>query len=184
MKIAGSALAIVFGLVVAPRVAEARPQHSVQGQFGVVGAGVDGGFWSKTRLDFGAKFESIWFREGPRDFGIGPYLEARTASFGYGEYGGGLVALLPVEQTFPVWFGGGAFARREDGAWGSGFNGFLAWGGRSFNHHGTYGLAFGLMADARVHTGPQKGFDLVLGATFDLQSLSYPLLYLVSALRH
>lgn len=184
MKVAGLALAIAIGLVAVPRAAHARVQNSAQGQLGVVGAGSDGELWSKTRLDFGLKLESIWFREGPRDFGLGPYVEARTASFGYGEYGGGLVALLPIEQTFPIWFGGGAFARREDASWGSGFNGFVAWGGRSFNHHGSYGMAFGLMADARVHRGPQPGFDLVLGATIDLQSLSYPFLYAISALRH
>ncbi len=184
MKLAGLALAIASAFVLAPSVAHARVQNSAQGQLGVVGAGSDGAFWSRTRADFGLKFESLWFREGPKDFGIGPYLEARTASFGYGEYGGGLVALLPIDQTFPLWFGGGAFGRRQDSAWSSGFNGFVAWGGRSFNHHGSYGMAFGLMADARVHRGPQPGFDLVLAATIDLQSLAYPLMYLVSALRH
>lgn len=184
MKIAGSALAIAAALLLAPSLAHARAQNSVQGQLGVVGAGADGEAWSRTRMNLGLKLESLWFREGPKDFGIGPYVEARTASFAHGEYGGGLVALLPIDPTFPLWIGGGAFARRESSEWGSGFNGFVAWGVRSFNHHGSYGLAAGVMADARVHQGPQKGFDLILSATLDLQTLSYPLLYLVSALRH
>lgn len=168
----------------AGREAHARVQNSAQTQIGVVGVGREGRAWDATRLNLGARVESIWGREGPRDFGVGPYVEARTASFSYGEYGGGVVALLPVEMTFPLWFGGGGFARREHDRWAPGFNGFLAWGGRSFNHHSSYAMAYGLLLDARAHRGDTPGFDLVLTATIDLQGLALPWLYAVSAVRH
>ncbi len=166
------------------REAHARVQNSAQTQIGVVGVGRDGRAWAQTRLNLGLRFESIWLREGPRDVGIGPYVEARTASFQYGEYGGGLVAVLPVEQTFPLWVGGGGFARREFDRFAPGFNGFVGWGGRSFNHHSSYAMAYGLLLDARVHRGDTPGFDLVLTATIDLQGFALPWLYAVSAVRH
>jgi hypothetical protein len=166
-----------------PSVARAAVQNSASGQLGVVGVGGEK-VWDKTRVNMGLRFESIWFREGPKDFGIGPYVEARTASFGHGDYGAGLVALLPTDQTFPIWFGGGAFARREDAAFWAGYNGFVAIGGRSFNHHGSYGMAYGLMFDARYHRGPVPGVDLVLTASIDLQAFAYPLLYGIALLRH
>ncbi|MBI2391796.1 MAG: hypothetical protein HYV09_19555 [Deltaproteobacteria bacterium] len=184
MRAASLAIAALVLLVAAPRSAHARVQNSASGQLGVVGVGADRDFWAKTRVNYGLRLESVWFREGPKDFGIGPYVEARTASFGHGDYGGGLVAVLPVHHTFPLWIGGGGFARREDAAFGPGFNGFVAWGGRSFNHHGSYAMAYGLLLDGRVHRGPVPGFDLVMTASVDLQWLSYPVLYAISALRH
>ena len=164
--------------------ASARPQWSAQTQFGVAGLGEDGKAWQRTRLDLGLKVEALYLRESPRDFGIGPYLETRTASFRYGEYGGGLVALLPVSMTFPFWLGGGAFARRESGAWAPGANAFLAWGGRDFNYSSSYAMAFGLMLDTRVHRGDTPGVDIVLAATIDLEALALPWIYLTSRLIH
>jgi hypothetical protein len=178
MRVAGSALAIAAVLLPSPR-AEARPQNSVQGQLGVV-SGSD----APMRLNLGLKVESLWFREGPKDFGIGPFVEGRNGSFAYGELGGGLVALLPVHELLPLWVGAGGFARREDARWGSGFHGFVAWGVRPYNFHGNYGLTAGLMADARVHQGQERGFELVVSSTLDLQALSYPVMYLIGALRH
>ena len=164
--------------------ASARPQWSAQTQVGVVGLGEDGKAWQRTRLDLGLKVEALYLRESPRDFGLGPYLESRTASFRYGEYGGGLVALLPVAMTFPLWLGGGAFARREESRWAPGFNGFVAWGGRNYNYSSSYAMAFGLMLDTRVHRGDTPGVDVVLAATIDLEALALPWIYLTSRLIH
>ncbi len=175
--------AIAIGCVLLPSAASAKVQNSASGQLGIVGVSGER-TWAKTRVNMGLRFESLWFREGPRDFGIGPYVEARTASFGHADYGAGLVALLPTDQTFPLWFGGGAFARREDAAFFAGYNGFVAIGGRSFNHHGSYGMAYGLMFDARYHRGPVAGVDLILTASIDLQALAYPFLIGYGALRH
>ena len=182
MRIA-ALLAAAAATLLLPRAANARVQNSASGQFGVVAVGAEKP-WDRTRLNLGVRFESIWFRESPKQFGIGPYVEARTASFGHADYGVGLIALLPVDETFPIWFGGGAFARREDAAFASGYNAFLAWGGRSFNHHGSYAMAYGLLFDARVHRGPVPGVDFVLTASIDLQAFAYPLLYGISLLRH
>jgi hypothetical protein len=175
---------VVAGALAVPSIAAARPQWSAQTQVGVVGLGEDGKAWQRTRLDLGLKVEAIYLRESPRDFGVGPYLETRTASFRYGEYGGGLVALLPVAMTFPLWLGGGAFARREESQWAPGANAFLAWGGRNYNYSSSYAMAFGLMLDTRVHRGDQPGVDIVLAATLDLEALALPWIYLTSRLIH
>lgn len=175
--------AAAIAILLIPAVAHGKVQNSASGQLGVVGVGGERA-WEKTRVNLGLRFESVWFREGPRDFGLGPYVEARTGSFGHADYGGGLLALLPVDPTFPLWFGGGAFARREDNAFWSGYNAFVGWGGRSFNHHGSYGMAYGLLLDARYHRGPVPGVDLILTASIDLQAFAYPLLFGIGLLRH
>jgi hypothetical protein len=178
-----AAIALLTCSLLTPAIASANVQNSASGQIGVVGVGGEK-TWEKTRTNLGLRFESVWFRSGPKEFGLGPFVEARTASFGHADYGAGLIALLPVDQTFPIWFGGGAFARREDAAFHGGYNAFLAWGGRSYNHHGSYGMAFGLLFDARIHRGPVPGVDLVLTASIDLEGLAIPFLYGISSLRH
>lgn len=164
--------------------AQARPQVSVQTQLGVTGVGADGGAWKSTRLDLGLRAEALYLRDSPHDFGLGPYLETRTAAFVHGDYGGGLVALLPVNGTWPIWFGGGAFARRQDHAFAPGANAFLAWGGRSYNYHSNYAMAYGLLFDVRAHFGDMRGVDVVLAATVDLEGLLLPLAYLTSSIVH
>lgn len=178
-----AALVAAAGISLVPCVAGARVQNSASGQIGVVGVGGDR-LWDRTRLNLGVRFESVWFRESPKHFGLGPYLEARTASFGHADYGAGLLLLLPVNDTFPIWLGGGAFARREDAAFAAGYNVFIAWGGRSFNTHGSYAMAYGLLLDIRAHRGPVPGVDFILTASIDLQAFAYPLLYGISLLRH
>jgi hypothetical protein len=179
-----AAIAVAVGLCsIVPSRADAKVQNTATGQVGVVA--VSGpGFWDRTRLNLGVRFESVWFREHAKQLGIGPYLEARTGSFGHADYGGGLVAVLPTAETFPIWLGGGAFARRDENAFHAGYNGFIAWGSRSFNHHGSYGMVYGLMLDARYHRGPQPGVDVVLTATIDLQWLAYPWIIAYTAIRH
>jgi hypothetical protein len=164
--------------------AEARPQYSMSGQIGVVGRGDGDRAWSRTRLDLGVRAEALFGRSNARDFGLGPYAEARTASFAHGDYGGGLVALLPVDMTFPLWCGVGAFGRREEGAWAPGGNAFVGWGSRSFNHHADYGMAYGLLVDARVVRGDRPGFDLIVAATIDLQAVALPFVIAFEAIRH
>ncbi|GAC1577031.1 MAG: hypothetical protein NVS3B20_08480 [Polyangiales bacterium] len=131
----------------------------------------------------GLRVESVWLRESPREFGIGPYAEMRTASFAYGEYGGGVVAVLPTDMTFPLWAGAGGFARREEGAWGGGANAFVAFGSRSFNYTSCYGMAFGVIGDVRWHAAPVQGIDLVLAASLDLEAIALPFTLLIGALR-
>jgi hypothetical protein len=175
---------VIASIVMSSVGASARPQWSGQTQIGVVGLGEEGKAWQRTRLDLGLKLEALYLRESPRDFGIGPYLEVRTASFRYGEYGGGVVALLPVAMTFPIWLGGGAFARRDEGQWAPGYNAFLAWGGRNYNYSSSYAMVFGLVLDTRVHRGDTPGVDIVLAATIDLEALALPWIYLTSRAIH
>jgi hypothetical protein len=177
------ALAVAGMLVTTPRPASARAQASASGQIGVVGVGEDG-YWSRTKLDLGLRFEDVFLRDGPRDFGLGPYVEARTAAFIHADYGGGLVAVLPVDATFPLSIGAGGFARRQSSTWAPGANVFLAWGSRSYNYSSSYAMTFGLVLDVRVHRGDVPGVDTVLAASIDLEGLALPWLYAVSAARH
>ncbi len=177
-------LAAILSLSLLAGTTQARPQVSVQTQLGATGIGGDGGLWKSTRLDLGLRAEAIYLRESPNDFGIGPYLETRTAAFVHADYGGGLVALLPVNGTWPVWLGGGGFARRQDHTFAPGGNVFLGWGGRSYNYHSNYAMAYGLLFDVRAHFGDERGVDLVLAATVDLEGLLLPLAYVTSSILH
>jgi hypothetical protein len=179
-----AAASAVVGIVVvcAPQSASASSQISASGQIGVVGVG-EGSFWGQTKLDLGLRFEDVYLRESPRDFGLGPFLETRTAAFVYGDYGGGLMAVLPVDPTFPIWLGVGGFARRQDATWAPGANAFLAWGGRSYNYSSSYAMAFGLVLDVRVHGGDHRGVDTVLAASIDFEGIALPFIYLASAIR-
>jgi hypothetical protein len=177
------ACGVAGALVFATPSASAHAQVSASGQIGVVGVGEDG-YWSRTKLDLGLRLESVYLRKRPTDFGFGPYLEARSAAFIHGDYGAGVLALIPVDPTFPIWFGAGGFARRQDHAWAPGANAFVAWGSRSFNYSSAYAMAFGLVLDVRVHRGDTPGVDTVLALSIDLEGLALPAMYVISAVRH
>jgi hypothetical protein len=183
--LAATALAagVAGAILCATPAASARAQVSASGQIGVVGVGEDA-YWSRTKLDLGLRLESVYLRESPTDFGLGPYVEARSAAFIHGDYGAGLMAVLPVDPTFPIWFGAGGFARRQDHSWAPGANAFVAWGSRSYNYSSSYAMAFGLVLDVRVHRGDVPGVDTVLALSFDLEGLALPAMYAISAVRH
>jgi hypothetical protein len=182
-------LALVLGLAATSLVAttsvdaRARAQFSASGQVGVTGVSEDG-FWSRTKLDLGLRAEDDFLRESPRDFGLGPYAEVRTAAFIHGDYGAGLVSVVPIDPTFPLWLGGGVFARRGNDQWAPGANAFIAWGSRSFNYESSYAMAYGLLLDARVHRGTDPGVDIVLAVSIDLELLAIPWIYAISAVSH
>ncbi len=166
----------------APTAARASAQVSASGQVGIVGVGEDS-YWTRTKLDLGLRVEDVWLRERPTDFGIGPYVEARTAAFVYGDYGAGVVAILPIDQTFPLWVGAGGFARRQDQTWAPGVNAFVAWGGRSFNYDSAYAMAYGVILDVRAHGGELPGVDTVLALSIDLEALALPWIFGINAVR-
>ena len=170
--------------VLATTAAQARPQYSASSQLGVVAVGGEGRLWRETRVDLGVRLEALYGRSAPHDGAFGPYLEARTAWFEHADYGGGLMALVPVHPTFPVWFGAGAFGRRQQSSWSPGAHAFLAWGGRDFNYEGDYAMAFGLLLDARVHRGEFPGVDIILAVSIDLEGLAIPFIYGVSRVLH
>ena len=180
MRLLGGVAALVALWVAGD--AQARPQLSLQGEAGWVLRGTERGHHSS--LGLGTRFEMVFGRSSPLDGGVGPYVEARTAGFDFGDYGAGLVGVIPVNPTFPLWFGAGALGRREAGAWAPAGHAFLAWGSRSFNYHGSWGMVFGLTLDGVVHGGEHKGFDLGVQATVDLQAVVYPWMLLISWLRH
>lgn len=180
----GVAAALLVGGVGLPSqaAADSKTQTSIQAQAGWTWVGRPEG--RSHSFDLGLRWETVFGRSSPRSFGLGPYVEARTAWFHFGDYGGGLVAVVPVENTFPLWFGVGALGRREGGAWAPGAHAFVGWGSRSFNYQSVWGMVYGLTVDGVWHGGDQKGVDVVVAATLDVQSLVYPWLLLASWLRH
>lgn len=164
--------------------ASARPQWSGQLEVGAIGEGSSEGAWRTTRFDVGVQVEAIYLREKPGDFGLGPYVQARTDWFDSGEYGGGAVALVPIADTFPLWLGGGAFGRRAGGAWSPGANAFVAWGARDYNYEASYAMAYGLVLDVRRHFGDVPGTDVVIAVRIDLEALALPWIALLSAIVH
>lgn len=161
---------------------ESKAQTSIQAQIGWTWVGRPEG--RSHTVDLGGRWETVFGRSSPRDFGIGPYVEARTGGFHFGDYGGGLVAVLPVENTFPFWLGLGALGRREGGSWAPAGHAFLGWGSRSFNYQSVWGMVYGVTLDGVWHGGDRKGVDVVVAATLDAQALLYPWLLLVSWVRH
>jgi len=178
---AAASLACCAGLLT--REASARPQWSVSGQVGVSGDSDGKRVWQSTRLDLGLRTELLLGRDEPNQLGVGPYVEARTSAFVLGDFGGGVFGLIPIAATYPLWLGAGGFARFRDGAWVGGGDFWLAWGARSYNYTGDYGMAYGLFADARAVAGPQSGIDVIFGVTLDLEALALPFIFLGSAMK-
>ncbi|MEM1031981.1 MAG: hypothetical protein AAF928_02510 [Myxococcota bacterium] len=145
-----------------------------------------------VELHLGLRADLLWWRAGPRDFGLGPFVEVATFAFDQGQFGAGLSALLPVHEAFPLVVSGGGHARiaRDDLGPQPGFDTTLFWGARSFNHHGAYNLAGGLRVGYHHSFGVASS---VLGTTVDEKIFSVaadldgallvlPFIYLVEAL--
>jgi hypothetical protein len=176
-------LAAIVGLASAPRPAFARAQLSSGLEVGVVAAGDGERAWANTRLDLGLRLEGIYGREGPRDWGAGPFAQARTSGFHGADYGGGLLVLAPVDPTFPLWFGAGGYGRRIDSAWSPGVDAFVGFGSRGFNYHSRYSMTYGVVADLRTTFGSVRSVDAIVCLDLDLEGVLLPALYLLGLVR-
>ncbi|MFI5301754.1 MAG: hypothetical protein ACHREM_27000 [Polyangiales bacterium] len=151
---------------------------------GIVGAGDQGSLWSSTKLDLGLRTELLLGRSSPRDFGFGPWVQARTTWFDGADYGGGAVALLPVDSALPIWVGAGAFERRRQDSWSPGIDAFIGFGSRSYDYHDPYAMVLGATLDVRAVLGPVRQTDVILCLQLDLEVLAMPAMYLFSRLLH
>ncbi|AKT36420.1 hypothetical protein [Chondromyces crocatus] len=165
--------------------ASAEPQATAAVTIGMAGRGNERRVWDNTAFHLGLRGDVLFFRQDAHDFGFGPYAEALTHAFDEFQLGGGAALLVPVLETMPLVFSGGAYGRVAEN--GNGFEPGLAasifWGSRSYNFHSSYGMAGGLLAQFRAGLGSSRETSIVVGAQLDLAILTMPVVLLINALR-
>jgi hypothetical protein len=142
-------------------------------------------FWGGTDFHLGLRSEWLFGRSRNSDFGVGPYVEILTHGFDEVQFGGGASGLIPVIDPFPLVLSFGAYGRKADDGYPvtPGLATQLFWGSRSYNFHGRYVLALGLVGQFRYGFGDNKETSIVVGAQIDVVAFSLPFLFLVNATR-
>lgn len=164
--------------------AEARPQANAALTLGVSEVGNRDDLFGATHFSLGGRGDVLFFRERNADAGLGPYVELLTTSFSDVQLGAGASALLPVHDYLPLVVSAGGYARHTGPhGWEPGVASSLFWGSRSYNFHGSYGLAAGLLLEGRFGLGESKETALILGAQVDLAVFALPFLIGYEAIR-
>ncbi|HET9933887.1 MAG TPA: hypothetical protein VFQ35_24450 [Polyangiaceae bacterium] len=173
-------LAPAFAALLAATAAHAEPEWNV----GVTAAGCLVGDHPKL-FEYAAFCGSVggdvlFLRESTKDFGIGPYASLGTAAFSDLRVSAGARALFPIAEDFPLVASlGGVLRDGRD----PGIEGSLFWGLRSFNFHGSYNIAVGLvLTGTHLFEGPRSN-ALALGAQVDGAILALPFLLAMGALK-
>jgi hypothetical protein len=162
-------------------VAGSRPQINAGLTVGVAGQG-EGTLWDHTYFHGGLRGDVLFGRSSAHDWGVGPLVAISTTHFRDFNAGAGLSVLAPVHEYLPIVLGLGAYARRYEGTH-PGLFASLFWGTRSFNYHGNYGLAAGLLVEGRAGLDDTRERTLVLAAHLDAELLVLPVFFLINALR-
>jgi hypothetical protein len=160
----------------APRT-ESKPQANASLSLGIAGRGDDAPT-DGVVFAGGLRGDVLLGRQGPHDFGVGPYLTVDTAAFDDVRPGAGLAVLVPIHDTFPIVVSGGPFIRLGDGAaLGASLRAFF--GSRSFNFHGAYDLAGGLVLglDRTFYSTPETVASLTVQVDALLVALPFVLGY-------
>lgn len=178
MKAGATGLALAALLAAAP--AYADPQWNV----GVVAAGCIVGdqpqIFERAVFCGNVQADVLLLRESTRHFGFGPYASLGTAAFSDLRVAAGARALFPVLEDFPLVASVGGVLRdsRDPGVEAS-----LFWGMRSFNFHGSYNMALGLvLSGTHLFDGPRSN-AVALGAQVDGAILALPFMLLFGALK-
>jgi hypothetical protein len=158
--------------------AAASPQAHVALRTSVCGVG-DDAVWDETRFCGGVVGDVLFGRERNQDFGIGPFAEVSTAGFWDARYGGGLSVLAPVTSTYPVVLSLGAFGHEAESL---ALGGQVFFGLRSYNFHGSYNLAAGLVASVYRDLGAERATLISLGVELDAVLFAMPFLFAARAL--
>ena len=176
-------LAVAFALAASPPAARAEPQTTAALTLGAVGAGARHAVWEATKVHVGLRGDVLLGRSGPRDFGLGPYLEAGTFGFSDLQVGAGASALMPVHDTLPLVVSAGGYARAAGGTVEPGLSAALFWGTRSYNFDSSYGMAAGLLVAGRYGLGASGETAILVGAQLDLRAMSLPFVLLADLVR-
>lgn len=176
--------AIATTLLLTTTVAHADPQTTAAITIGAAGRGTNHQFWDETTFHLGARGDVMFGRSNVSSFGAGPYAEVLTHDFNELQFGAGGATLLPIIDGFPLVFSLGAYGRYapvvgiEPGVAASVF-----WGPRSYNHHGAYNMAGGLLAQFRYGFGDSGETSIIISAQLDVVALSLPIQFVVNAIR-
>lgn len=175
------ALIPAFGVLLIATVSHADPEWNV----GVLASGCLVGNEPEVIFDHAAFCgalggDVLFLRQSTRDFGFGPYASVGTAAFSDLRLSMGARALFPVAEDFPlVTSVGGVLRDNRD----PGVEASLFWGLRSFNFHGSYNMALGLvLSGTHLFEGPRAN-AIAVGAQIDGAVLALPLLLAFGALK-
>lgn len=173
-----------LGLTVITSRALAEPQTTAAITIGAAGRGAQHKFWQETAFHLGGRGDVLFGRSSVSSFGFGPYAEVLTHSFKEVQFGTGAEVLFPIIDGFPLVVSAGAYGRYapvvgiEPGVAASMF-----WGLRSYNHHGPYNMAGGLLAQFRYGLGASGETAIIISAQLDVVALSLPVQFLINAIR-
>jgi hypothetical protein len=172
------ALALWAGEVAAQ---EAHPQFHGAALVGVARGTTSEQRASSTQLQLGLRADGVWGRRSSSSVGVGVVTDVRTRRFADVQFAAGPTLVLPVTDPFPLVLSVGPFVHRDESTRMGGFVS-LALGPRTYNFHGNYSLAGGLLLDARKVPG---GGPTTISANLevDLQIVVLPFLLLVNAFR-
>ena len=164
--------------------ARAEPQTTAAITIGAAGRATQHTFWNETVFHMGVRGDVLFGRSNASSFGFGPYGEVITHAFDEIQFGAGAAALLPIIDGIPLVLSAGAYGRYapvtgiEPGIAGS-----IFWGLRSYNHHGPYNMAGGLLAQFRYGLGASGETAIIISAQLDVVALSLPIQFVVNAIR-
>jgi hypothetical protein len=163
----------------ASRASVASPQGHVAWRTAVCGAG-EAAVWEETRFCNAVVGDVLFGRERNGDFGLGPFAEVSTAGFWDARFGGGLSALAPVTSDYPLVLSLGVFGH-ETRAIALGAE--LFFGLRSYNFHGSYNLAAGVVVSAHRDLDADHATLVAIGLELDAFLLAAPFLLVAGGLR-
>lgn len=177
-----SALLIATATIVTAAEGRADPQWNAGLDVGVAGRGVDE-VWGETAFWLGARGDVMLGRDGDDDVGLGPYVDVGTLAFDELDVGAGASLLLPVIDSLPLVVSFGPYLRAGDDDLGvtPGLAASLFWGSRSYDHHGSYEMAGGLLVQVRHGVGEVGDTAILIGAHLDALILALPFVLLGEA---
>lgn len=151
---------------------------------GAAGRGYQRKIWDQTVFHLGVRSDVLFGRTNVSSFGFGPYAEVFTHAFDELQFGVGGAALLPIIDGVPIVLSAGPYGRfaRATGVE-PGIAGSVFWGLRSFNHHGPYNMAGGLLAQFRYGFGASGETAIIVSAQLDVVALSLPAQFLINVIR-
>jgi hypothetical protein len=176
----GAPCVIALSLLLFSRPASADPQWNA----GVIASGCvlgsDEAIVERGAFCGAVEGDILFLRQSTHDFGLGPYAAIGTAAFSDWRASGGARLLFPIAEDFPLVASLGGVVRDAQDL---GVETSLFWGVRSYNFHGSYSLAGGLvLSGTHLFAGPRPN-AIALGVQLDAFVFAIPWLLLRGALK-